>query len=167
MNPLQPPIQWPPPAEPPPSRGEQNWSRWPIVGIIPRWILGSRRRSNHIWNVLEPIQNQIVTQLVDRDGQIDWPTELHARVAALVARAIADEKSIKPPPLHPDDRFDLLFWGAYDDMTPLVFCVAFQNEFRIDVSWAEMQQFYDRHQTLNEFVNYCIAKIHRQPEVAA
>ncbi len=167
MKPLQTPDQWPPPAEPLPTDRELNWSHWPIVGLIPRWIFASRRRNDFTWKMLHPIQDQIVSQLVDRNIHVDWPTKLHAKVAGLIARAIGDEKSIDPPALNPNDRFDLLFWGAYDDMTPLVFTFAFRDEFQIDIPQETMNDFYQQHRPISEFVNHCVARINRQAKNTA
>ena len=167
MNPIQAPQQWPPPAEPPPSADKLKWTRWPIVGIVLRLYFASRRRSHHTWHVLKPIEEQIVAQLVGRNGNTEWQSELHAEIAGLISHAIAEEKSIEQPTIHPDDRFDLLFWGAYDDMTPLVFSLAFHDRFQINVTSDDMLQFYEQQRTIGEFVGFCVGSVNRQAENAA
>jgi hypothetical protein len=159
MYPLEPPARWPPPEAPPPGEAELRWSRWPIIGILPRWFHRSRRYSHHLSNVLFPIEKEIVDQLVARSSEVVWASEHYAAVAQLISQAVAAEKGIEPPLIMPEDLFGLLFWGAYDDLTPLQFALAFEKKFRVEMTWPEMLQFYENGQTVGEFVDHCVSKI--------
>lgn len=167
MNPLHSPKQWPPPDEPPPTAAEIRWARWPIVGIIPCWFLAGRRRSHHLWNVLEPIEKDIVLQLVHRAGDVQWPSGTHTAVAMMISAGVGAEKSIGPPPIMPGDGFDLLFWGAYDDMTALVFALAFEEQFGCEIPLSEFLEFHTQRKTVGEFVEHCVLKINQRAEAPA
>ncbi|WP_145230745.1 hypothetical protein [Gimesia algae] len=62
-------------------------------------------------------------------GQIDnwvmknnwFNTPEKQQIALIISEAIGLEKPLEaPPPLHPQDPFGPLFWGPFDDLTPLI-----------------------------------------------
>lgn len=166
MNPLKPPKQWPPPIEPPPTDLERWWSRLPVIGLVPSWYLAGRRRNRYLWNVLEPIEKLIVAQLAARHDGYQWPSESHAEIAHLISIAIGSEKHINPPTIIRDDPLDLLFWGAYDDMTPLAFSLAFKRRFGLDISWPQIVEFIDNRKTVGDFINWCVLRVNAKTELA-
>ncbi len=120
--PLQPPIPWPPPDIPPYPR--HLLSRVPIVGWPFRYFRWLHYWSLHQKNILEPIEQSIVAQLQKRPAVGPWPQALDERLfVELVSQAVAFWKGLATPvAIHPDDPLQLLFWGPFEDLTPLQVC---------------------------------------------
>lgn len=75
-----------------------------------------------------------------------------------MATAVAEEKGLSPITLHPDDPVELLFWGAYDDMSALRFALQLRKDFRIVLSTEEMEAFFKNHMTVSEVIAFCLTK---------
>lgn len=165
-KPLQFPSPWPPPDWVSGLR-ESTLERIPIVG----WLFGSWRRRCHWWvhvrEVLIPIERQIVDQLTARSGigyRADSPS--HQRIADLIASIVAAEKGLSHVVLHPEDPIELLFWGPYDDMSPLRLRDALQKELGIVLSTQEMQRLLRKGVTVSEVVAFCSMKTGEAPSGA-
>ncbi len=118
--PVKYPELWPPPDLPP---YPQHWSsRIPLIGYVSRHVQRQKQWWAHFGSVLEPIADGIVNQLIDRPSELVWPENEPGRsIAQIISNAIADEKGLpQSPALHPDDPFQPLFWGPFDDLTPLI-----------------------------------------------
>ncbi|WP_460167006.1 hypothetical protein [Thermostilla marina] len=162
-KPLQFPSPWPPP-DLVSGLPESTLERIPIVG----WLFGSWRRRRRWWvhvrEVLIPIERQIVGQLTARSGigyRADSPS--HQRIADLITSVVAAEKGLSHVVLHPDDPIELLFWGPYDDMSPLLFRHVLRKELGIVLSTQEMQWLLRKGVTVSEVVAFCSMKTGEAP----
>lgn len=75
-------------------------------------------------------------------------------------RSIAQEKGLGSITIHPDDPVELLFWGAVDDMSPLVFALALQEELGIALSHEDFEVFFKNHMTVSDVIAFCLARCH-------
>lgn len=152
VRPLTNPVNWPPPALEPPSSVESILWRVPVIGWIVAYCLFYIRLSRHRYSVLLPLENEIVEQLAGRPPLDRWPlawpqTEVGREVVSALSQAIAEEKGISSPTIHPDDSVDCLFWGAFDDLTPMCFRIGlskrFGGDFKLNfnncLSWTAQQ----------------------------
>jgi hypothetical protein len=136
----------------------------PIVGWLFAWWQDRRRWWVHVREVLIPIEQQIVGQLLARSATSYWAdSPTHQRIADLMATVIADEKGLSHVVLHPDDPVELLFWGAYDDMTLLRFALRLRKEVGVVLSREEMAVVFERHMTVSELIAFCLAKTSQTP----
>jgi hypothetical protein len=117
---LQYPAIWPPPELPPYK--PNGWSRFQVLGLPFRYLTWLRHVRQHERDVLDPIADEIVSQLERRPVQGPWPRhEEERKIAQIISDAVGLEKGLPhSPALHPDDPFPLLFWGPFDDVTPLI-----------------------------------------------
>lgn len=135
FEPLRFPTLWPPPNCPVDERTERPLLRLPLVGWIVRSWESRLRYARHLAEVLIPLEQQIIEQLAARSDDQAWPgLPAHRRIAELIAAAVADEKFLAHVVLHPDDLAELLFWGAEDDLSPLIFSTQLESELGIRLS---------------------------------
>ena len=97
-----------------------------------RWL---RYTSRHQKEVLDPIAEEIVAQLESRPLDGPWPvTSVQKSLAAIISDAVALEKGLPhSPALHPDDPFPLLFWGPFDDISPLIVRVESRGKLNLEI----------------------------------
>lgn len=157
-QPLQFPRPWPPPNCPF-GTAQSTLEKIPIVGrLLARWR-DRRRWWVHVREVLIPIEQQIVGQLLARSATSYWAdSPPHQRIADLMATVIAEEKGLSHVVLHPDDPVELLFWGAYDDMSLLRFALRLRKECGVALSREEMEAVFEKHMTVSELIGFCLAK---------
>lgn len=164
-GPLVYPSVWPPPALPPPVPGswEARLKRIPILGWFPVFLIRYLRWRKHYSEVLEPIAFEITEQLEARPMVAGWSsrshwfsTARHQKIAEIISDAVALEKFlVDSPPLHPEDPFPLLFWGPFDDLTPLTVGLEIQKEFEASLTSEGIRQAWEENWTLREFIDYC------------
>ena len=155
LFPLQYPDVWPPPdlAPCPPHR----FQRVPIV----RWVVGCfirlRRWSQHLEMVLEPIADQIKEQLEARPVVGFWPESTsQQQIAEIISEAVCLEKGLKKPPVrHPKDPFPLLFWGPYDDLTPLIVNMELNDKLGLKIPMDFFLVAWKEEWTVQQFVQEC------------
>ena len=132
----------------------------PVLGWIVAPFLKSSRCWKHYSDVLEPIEKQLVQQLTARPKQASQLSDsMHQQVVKLISDAVAYEKHIDPPAIHPCDPFQLLFWGAYDDWTPLVFALSFREQFGKGIADEEFAMFWNNDWLVSDVASYCVNKI--------
>jgi hypothetical protein len=149
MDPLMPltfPDQWPPPSFEYVDDLRDN-PTVPFVG----WFLRRRRKSQakHKFceEVLDPIERHLVAQLTARTAEYRWSDRDRPLVECL-SKAIASEKFIPPPKLHPGDCYGLVTWGVFDDLTPLIFDMNLKDRFGVDFSKEEHFAFWRDQSTI-------------------
>jgi hypothetical protein len=103
---------------------------------------------------LFPFEEDIVRQLSSRPS-FQWypPGSDDAEIVSALAEAISDEKGIELPSIHPDDPTELLFWGAYDDLTPLFFRMKISKRFTVEYpndDW--LSQSWNEHWSVSKLV---------------
>ena len=121
----------------------------------------SGRVSKHRVQSLRPLEEEIIRQLQSRPS-FQWypPGSVGAEIITAIAEAIADEKRIELPSIHPDNPTERLLWGAYDDLTPLVFRLKIQKRFTVQFpndGW--LWQSWNEHWSVSqlvEFVKNCV-----------
>lgn len=120
MEPLKYPTPWPPPV-----RERDRFDRIPLLGGLLRSIFTGSPHDT----LLEGLLVQIVEQLKARTSPHPaWPNNpVEMEIVKALSKAIYEEKWIETAYLHPDDPLFLLWWGPFDDLTPLVFCIALQK----------------------------------------
>ncbi|QDT29019.1 hypothetical protein [Gimesia panareensis] len=165
-EPLKYPLVWPPPGYPAPSpeSREAKFRRIPLLGWFPSWILRHIRWRKHYYEILEPIAEEIVEQLEARPQIADWSsissgfaTSRHQKIAEIISDAICLEKGLEnPPPLHPEDPSSLLFWGPFDDLTPLIVGMEIHKEFNCHVPRDVLLLAWQQDWCLREFIDYCV-----------
>lgn len=117
--------------------------------------------------MLEPIERQIVEQLQSRQSATAWPTSpRQAEIVRMIGESVAKEKSIDSIAVHPDDPIELLFWGAYDDMTPLQFAMALRNRFGVIVPCEDVLRYCQHHLKVHEVVDDCLRRLGSTPGAA-
>ena len=132
-----------------------------MIGWIVASFMYSGRVSKHSEQFLRPLEEEIICQLQSRSS-FQWypPRSVEAEIITALAEAIADEKGIEMPSIHPDDPTELLLWGAYDDLTPLVFRLKIQKRLTVllpNDGW--LWQSWNEHwpvSQLVEFVKNCV-----------
>jgi hypothetical protein len=145
-----------------PCENEQSWQGVPLIGWVIAAYLCHRRYRRHEREVLIPIERQIVEQLVRRRGATPCANgSLQTEVAQMVAEAVGKEKSIPQPAIHPEDPIELLFWGAYDDMSPLQFTIALRRRFGITVTSEDITRYCQGHWKVEDVINDCVTRIQR------
>jgi len=130
------PTPWPPP------RHQRHWlSRIPFIG----WLIGGLYEGLTAYRdpPRRQIELQITTQLESRpEANADWPVDLaQRRVVDLLAGIICVEKclSVDRVALHPDDPLELLMWGPFDDITPMVLRLGMDDLFGRRISTEVMR----------------------------
>lgn len=99
----------------------------------------------------------IVEQLAARPARPTWPYDpARQAIADAVAHAVAEEKSIAPPGLHPDDLMELLLWDAFEDWTPIRLYMELRENHAIDLPAPIVLQAVCEHWTLTQFVDWCL-----------
>ena len=115
--PLEYPNPWPPPHE-----VSTRTDEFPILGRVWRFATKVLWCDPHT-QLMFDIEEQILAQLKVRPKvEPKWPPDPKSRaIAEALAEAVRSEKGLDHVALHPLDPASVLFWGAYDDLTPLVF----------------------------------------------
>ena len=132
-KPLNYPKVWPPPDLPPasPESFEYKMKHIPILGWVVAYIIWLFRWRRFKQEVLNPIEDEIVVQL-DARGTIE-----------------------SPPPLYPEDPFGPLFWGPFDDLTPLIVDLEIQKEFGFRIpNDGLIAQAWKEQWTIEKFIEY-------------
>ena len=156
IRPLQLPSNWPPPPFPEPSSRELWWWRIPVIGWFVAYFMYLCRISEHRKRSLFPLEEEIVRQLSSRPS-FQWypPGSDEAEIVSALAEAVAHEKGIELPSIHPDDPTELLLWGAYDDLTPLVFRMKIRKRLTVEFpndDW--LLQSWNGHWPVSKLVCY-------------
>ena len=154
---IQYPIQWPPPELPP--FPPHPLARIPVVGWPFRYFRWLRYSSRHIREVLDPIAEEIIAQLEMRPAHGPWPCEpTQKAIAAIISDAVGLEKGLtQSPALHPDDPFSVLFWGPFDDLTPLHVRVECNDKLQLKLPPNMLIDAWNQRWTIGRFIDACIA----------
>ena len=106
---------------------------------------------------MHPVPDISARPAVEIDGSF---TNQQEQIIDLLSLAISQEKFIDPPLLRRDDRVDILLWGAYDDITLLIFGLSFDRCFgaRVQLDVLEWINF-DKPKTVQDFVDFCLDAI--------
>ena len=167
LLPLQYPDVWPPPELPPypPLR----FHRFPIIGSIVEHFRWLRRIREHIRTILNPIADRIFEQLEIREIDGVWPESSSQRqIAKIIADVVCLEKGLeKPPSLHPDDPYPLLFWGPSEDLTPMFVRMDLRNTLGIRLPDDLLIQAWNDEWSIQRFVESCDRLLLRHPEQQA
>jgi len=163
--PLNYPQNWPPVVSPPPPPGgwETSLKRIPVAGWITASLISRFRKGQHEQEVLSFIEKEIVDQLEARGKVNNWflkydwfDSPVKQQIAVIVSEAIGLEKPVEfPPPLHPEDPFGLLFWGPFDDLTPLIVGLDIQKKWKCYIPRETISLAFDDNWTLIQFIEYC------------
>ena len=103
-----------------------------------------------------PLEEEIVSQLKSRSS-FQWypPGSVEGEIVTALAEAVADEKGIELPSIHPDDPTELLLWGAYDDLTPLIFRMKVRKRLTIEFPNDEwLWQSWNEHWSVAQLVDF-------------
>ncbi|MEW4488177.1 hypothetical protein AB1L42_08855 [Thalassoglobus sp. JC818] len=124
MSPITYPAPWPPP-----SRKPDFYDRIPVAGEILRSICELATGSAY-WKSQNEIANQIEIQLQARSGErFEWPAhDEHQIVLEALQETVCFWKGVDQFCPHPDDPAVLLFWGPFDDLSPLCFQTALEKK---------------------------------------
>lgn len=173
-EPLKYPRVWPPPDLPPPSpeSREVKLRRIPLLGRFLSGLLSHFRWLRHLSETLEPIETEILEQLEARPRTVDWflneswfETSRKQQLAQAFSRAMESEKGLdEPPPLHPDDPFELLLWGAHDDLTWLTAALEIRQELHCLIPREGFQLSQEQNWTLKDYLAYCDQYITQESE---
>lgn len=173
-EPLKYPQVWPPPDEPPPSpeSREARFRRVPLFGRFLSGLLAHFRRLEHLNETLYPIETEILDQLEGRPRTSDWfrnenwfESSRKQQLVQAFSRAMASEKGLdEPPPLHPDDPFELLLWGAFDDMTWLTAALEIRQELHCLIPREGFWLSQEQNWTLKDYLDYCDQYITQESE---
>lgn len=152
---IQYPTTWPPPEQP--ACPAHPASRIPLIGALfqyCRWLRCSRQ---HLRAVLDPIADEIISQLDARPTEGDWPAAPEQRaLAQMISEAVSLEKGLtNPPALHPDDPFPLLFWGPFDDLTPMIVCHDSREKLNREILKSVVMDAWNQRWTIRRFVEHC------------
>ena len=159
LAPLEFPCPWPPPDCPSGANLRSMCMRVPFLGWLLDFWWQRHRHRLHISQVLMPIERQIVCQLIARSPTRFWiNSPSQKRIVELIADAVAKEKGLQSIVLHPDDPIELLFWGAYDDMSPLRFVLELRKKYRITLSAEDVDSFFIKHMTVSDVISFCLTK---------
>lgn len=149
------PTPWPPPD--PPEFPSHPWSRLPLIGRVFHYFRWIRYSGQHQKAVVEPIADEIISQLETRPAEGPWPTAPKQRAfAQIVSDAVRQEKGLtNPPALHPDDPFPLLFWGPFDDITPLIVKMESRNKLKFEIADNLFVDAWNQRWTIQQFIEQC------------
>tara|TARA_R100000789_G_scaffold84186_2_gene79810 strand:+ start:2717 stop:3292 length:576 start_codon:yes stop_codon:yes gene_type:complete len=153
--PMQYPIPWPPPDLP--SFPPHPLSRIPVLGWPFRYFRWLRYSSQHQRVVLDPIAENIVAQLEKRPTDSPWPICADQKVLAkIISDAVAFEKGLPvSPALHQDDPFPLLFWGPFDDITPLIVRVECRKKLNREIPSRLLIDAWNERWSVGRFIEEC------------
>jgi hypothetical protein len=146
LTPLTFPDQWPPPSFEYIDDLTET-STVPLLGWFVRRRKRTQAKDKFYAGVLDPMERHIVDQLTARMAEYPW-SDQDRPIAECLSKAIAYEKAIPPPKLHPDDCYGLVCWGAFDDLTPLIFDMNLKDRFGVDFSKEEHFAFWKDQSTL-------------------
>ncbi len=156
--PLQYPDPWPPPGIHPTDEPKQTLNQIPIVGRLIRYIRWLNQSRTYLRDVGYPIEEQIVEQLNARPNHGVWPSSADkCEIACIISRAVRNEKGLDVvPALHPEDPFSLLFWGPFDDITPLIVRTELQKQHQIRLPSDTFLLAWKEDWTIEKFVDFCL-----------
>ena len=110
-------------------------------------------------NLLASIEKQIVDQLTARsclNNLNNWPDSRRRQIAQLISDAIKAEKDLSNVQIHPNDPIELLFWGANDDMSALVFSLVLQKQYGIKLTSQDFHMLWRQHATTSDLIEFCL-----------
>lgn len=123
-------------------------------------IIAAIREERYYRYTLIPMAKEILDQLAARQGKQRWPESAQqCKIVKIASRALGSEKELEPPLLHPEDSCNLLFWGLFDDLSPLVFRSKIEQEFGVKFTYEESVCFLHEDWTLEKLINFCDQKI--------
>lgn len=77
-------------------------------------------------------------------------------MAKIISDVVALEKGLShSPALHPDDPFPLLFWGPFDDLTPLFVREEFRKKFRREIPERLILDAWNEQWSIGRFIERC------------
>ncbi|QDT96244.1 hypothetical protein [Gimesia aquarii] len=174
-KPLNYPKVWPPSDLPPasPESFEYKMKHIPILGWVVAYIIWLFRWRRFRQEVLNPIEDEIVVQLDARGTIENWyktqkwlnnPTK--QKIGLIISEAIGLEKPVEsPPPLYPEDPFGPLFWGPFDDLTPLIVDLEIQKEFGCRIpNDGLIAQAWNEQWTIEKLIEYYDQQISQHAE---
>jgi len=78
-------------------------------------------------------------------------------LAKIVSDAIATEKGLKrSPALHPEDPVPLLFWGPFDDLTPLIVRIEMRKKLKREIPGELILTAWNERWTIQRFIEECL-----------
>lgn len=121
------------------------------------WIFAGHERIRESYRyITEPIEEQLNARPIVCSWRGD---SVEDGVLVALSDAVGLEKCVPhSPALHPKDSLRYLLWGAFDDITPLVFRTNFDKRFKCDPVAAVLEGV-DKNWNLDEFVAACIQLI--------
>ena len=155
ISPLQYPKIWPPSPES--AVPTHFFHRIPIVGWFAYYVTWLRHCGKHRRTMLDPIAEEIVRQLDVRPTIGDWPVSTEQRqIAKIISKTVCLEKGTDfPPALHPEDPCQLLFWGPFDDTTPLTIRIKFDEQFGTNLPGEVLERAWSENWTIQAFIDAC------------
>lgn len=151
------PERWPPPDLPPFPPHPLAWI--PVFGSLFRYFRWLRYSQKH-QPVLDRIAGEIISQLETRPDEGPWPSVPDQRLfAQIVSDAVYREKGLTHrPALHPNDPFPLLFWGGYDDITPMIVRIESLEKLKLEVPDKLIMAGWNQRWTIQQFTEQLLAK---------
>jgi hypothetical protein len=146
------PTVWPPPELPMFPPHPLSWI--PVIGRLFQYFRWVRSSHEHQKAVLDPIAEEIISQLATRPSDGSWPTIPEQRsLAQVISDAVCLEKGLaNPPALHPDDPFPLLFWGPFDDITPLIVRMGCRDKLKREIPGSLIIDAWNGRWTIERFI---------------
>lgn len=150
--PLQYPSPWPPPELPPYPRHPLEWV--PVLGWLIRYFRWLHFNSIHDRQDLDPLAKAIITQLESRPTHGPWPTNAEEKcLVEIISDAVKIEKGLRhAPAIHPDDPFPLLFWGPFDDLTPLLVRIECRDKLHREIPGDMLGEAWNGRWTIHRFI---------------
>ena len=107
--------------------------------------------------MLDPIAEEIITQLELRPTDGPWPIDSEQKaLATIVSEAVALEKGLAhSPALHPDDPFPVLFWGPFDDITPAIVRMESRDKMNCEIPGDFIIDAWNQRWTIRRFIEQC------------
>lgn len=156
MIPLKVPSCWPPPKF---EEGEISfWLK--LIPFAPS-IVRSWRYAQFEEKVLDPIESEITSQLLQREDNswkelFDSPKEI--AIVELLVEVVSEEKFISFSGLHPDDSIKLvLYWGTGENWILNTFVVRLFARFNTRVSSEEEANWINNSYTVRQVVQHCLS----------
>ena len=117
--------------------------------------------------MLDPIAEEIIAQLEMRPIDGPWPTTPEQKaLATIISDAVALEKGLpNSPALHPDDPFPLLFWGPFDDLTPLIVRTESRAKLNREIPERFILDGWNKRWTIQRFIEQCSTIASSEPNV--
>ena len=86
-------------------------------------------------------------------------------LAQIVSDAVCLEKGLtNSPALHPDDPCPLLFWGPFDDMTPIIVEMDSRKELNREIPQNLFVDAWNHNWTIQRFIERCIETSSGRPQ---